>query len=134
MMCHYPGLGRASDWSNQVFSTAQPIRSTTQIWVVTHQISALVSPRSFGRETGGSVSKCWLFSQAMDSVYVIVTASSAKKKKYDSKNLKTFSRWSIDGDHFTVETADNNNNNKSLTIFIKRPFPRVQKVLYAVKI
>ena len=134
MICHYPDLGRASDWSNQVFPMAQPIRSTTQIWVVTHRISALVSQRSFGRETGGSVSKCWLFSQAMDSVYVIVTASSAKKKKYDSKNLKTFSRWSIDGDHFTVETADNNNNNKSLTIFIKRPFPRVQKVLYAVKI
>ena len=133
-MCHYPDLGRASDWSNQVFPMAQPIRSTTQIWVVTHRISALVSQRSFGRETGGSVSKCWLFSQAIDSVYVIVTASSAKKKKYDSKNLKTFSRWSIDGDHFTIETADNNNNNKSLTIFIKRPFPRVQKVLYAVKI
>ena len=68
MMCHYPDLGRASDWSNQVFPTAQPIRSTTQIWVVTHQISALVSLRSFGRETGGSVSKCWLFSQAIDSV------------------------------------------------------------------
>ena len=67
-------------------------------------------------------------------ITAIVTASSAKKKKYDSKNLKTFSRWLIDGDHFTVETADNNNNNKSLTIFIKRPFPRVQKVLYAVKI
>ena len=133
-MCHYPDLGRASDWSNQVFPMAQPVRSTTQIWVVTHRISALVSQRSFGRETGGSVSKCWLFSQAIDSVYVIVTASSAKKKKYDSKNLKTFSRWSIDGDHFTIETADNNNNNKSLTIFIKRPFPRVQKVLYAVKI
>ena len=68
-------------------------------------------------------------------ITAIVTASSAKKKKYDSKNLKTFSRWSIDGDHFTVETADNNNNNnKTLIIFIKRPFPRVQKVLYAVKI
>ena len=67
-------------------------------------------------------------------ITAIVTASSAKKKKYDSKNLKTFSRWSIDSDHFTVETADNNNNNKTLIIFIKRPFPRVQKVLYAVKI
>ena len=66
-------------------------------------------------------------------ITAIVTASSAKKKKCDSKSLKTFSRWSIDGDHFTVETADNNNN-KTLIIFIKRPFPRVQKVLYAVKI
>ena len=36
----------------------QPIRSTTQIWVVTrHQygISALVSQTSFGGETSGSV-------------------------------------------------------------------------------
>ena len=37
---------------------------TTQIWVVTrHQygISALISQTSFGRETSGSVTKCWLF-------------------------------------------------------------------------
>ena len=27
-------------------------------------ISALVSQKSFGRETSGSVNKCWLFSQA----------------------------------------------------------------------
>ena len=51
-------------------------------------------------------------------ITAIVTASSAKKKKCD---------------HFTVETADNNNN-KTLITFIKHPFPRVQKVLYAVKI
>ena len=40
---------------------------TTQIWVVTrHQcrISALVSRTSFAGETSGSVTKCWLFSQA----------------------------------------------------------------------
>ena len=46
---------------------AQPIRSTTQIWVVTrHQygISALVSQTSFGGKTSGSVAKCRLFSQA----------------------------------------------------------------------
>ena len=45
----------------------QPIRRTTQIWVVTrHQygISALVSQTSFGGETSGSVAKCRLFSQA----------------------------------------------------------------------
>ena len=45
----------------------RPIRSTTQIWVVTrHQygISALVSQTSFGGETSGSVAKCRLFSQA----------------------------------------------------------------------
>ena len=45
----------------------QPIRSTTQIWVVTrHQygISALVSQTSFGGETSGDVAKGRLFFQA----------------------------------------------------------------------
>ena len=32
-------------------------------------------------------------------------ASSAKKKIYDSKSLKTFRRWSF-GDNFTIETDD----------------------------
>ena len=63
---HYPDLGGASDWSCRVGNLFQPIRSTTQIWVVTrHQygISALVSQTSFGGETNGSVAKCRLFSQ-----------------------------------------------------------------------
>ena len=54
MMHHYPDLGSASDWLNQISHVARTIRSTTQIWVVTcHQygISALVSQVSFGRET-----------------------------------------------------------------------------------
>ena len=45
----------------------QPIRNTTQIWLVMrHQygISALVSQTSYGGETSGSVAKCRLFSQA----------------------------------------------------------------------
>ena len=57
----------ASDWLNQISHAARPIRSTTQIWVMTrHQcgISALVSQTSFGGETSGSVAKCRLFSQA----------------------------------------------------------------------
>ena len=60
MTCHYPDLGSASDWLNQISHAARPIRSTTQIWVVTrHQygISALVSQTSFGGETNGSVAK-----------------------------------------------------------------------------
>ena len=67
MTRHYPDLGSASDWLNQISHAARPIRSTTQIWVVTrHQygISGLVSQTSFGGETSGSVAKCWLFSQA----------------------------------------------------------------------
>ena len=67
MTCHYPDLGSASDWSYRVGNLIQPIRSTTQIWVVTHHqygISTLVSQTSFGGETSGSVAKCRLFSQA----------------------------------------------------------------------
>ena len=63
----YPDLGSASDCLNQISHAARPIRSTTQIWVVTrHQygISALVSQTSFGEETTGSVATCRLFSQA----------------------------------------------------------------------
>ena len=55
-------IGRRA-WENLI----QPIRSTTQIWVVTRHlygISALVSQTSFGGETSGSVAKCRLFSQA----------------------------------------------------------------------
>ena len=34
MTRHYPNLGTASDWSCRVGNLVQPIRSTTQIWVV----------------------------------------------------------------------------------------------------
>ena len=64
----YPDLSSASDWLNQISHDARPIRSITQIWVVTrHQygISALVSQTSFGGETSGSVAKCQLFSKAV---------------------------------------------------------------------
>ena len=67
MKCHYPDLGSSSDWLNQISHAARPIRSTTQIWVVTrHQygISELVSQTSFGGETSGGIAKCRLFSQA----------------------------------------------------------------------
>ena len=67
MTRHYPDLGSASDWLNQISHAARPIRSTTQIWVVTrHQygISVLVSQMSFGGETSGSMAKCQLFLQS----------------------------------------------------------------------
>ena len=69
MTHHYPDLGSASDWLNQISHAARPIRSTTQIWVVTrHQygISVLVSQTSFCGETSGAVANCRLFSQASD--------------------------------------------------------------------
>ena len=61
MMRHYPDLGSVSSWSCFVENLIQPIRSTTQISVVTrHQygISAFVSQKSFGGETSDSVAKC----------------------------------------------------------------------------
>ena len=67
MTRHYPDLGSASDWLNQISHVARPIRITTQIWVMTRHrygISALVSQTSFRGETSGGVAKCRLFSQA----------------------------------------------------------------------
>ena len=67
MTHHDPDLDSISDWLNQISHVAQPIRSTTQIWVLMrHQcgISALVSQTSLGRETSDSIAKCRLFSQA----------------------------------------------------------------------
>ena len=47
MTRHYPDMGSASDWLNQIPRAARSIRSTTQIWVVTrHQYGIL---RSFLR-------------------------------------------------------------------------------------
>ena len=62
----YPDLGSACDCLNQISHAAQPIRSSTQIWVVMrHQygISALVSQTLFHGETSGGVAQCRLFSQ-----------------------------------------------------------------------
>ena len=59
-------LKHSSDWLKLVFLATQPIRSATQIWVVTgHQygISSLVSETSSRGETSGGVAKCQLFSQ-----------------------------------------------------------------------
>ena len=58
MTRQYLDLGSASDWSYRVGNFLQPIKSTTQIWVVTcHQygISALVPQTSFRGETSGDV-------------------------------------------------------------------------------
>ena len=56
MTCHYSNLGWASDW----LVVARPIRSTTQIWIVTrhqHGISAVVPQTSFRGETKCGVVK-----------------------------------------------------------------------------
>ena len=67
MTPHYPDLGSAPDWLNEISHAARPIRSTNRIWEVTRHhygIFALVSQTSFGGETSGRVAKCRLFSEA----------------------------------------------------------------------
>ena len=54
-------------WLGHLGNFLQPIRTTTQIWVMTcHQyvISVLVSQTSFHQETSGGVAKSQLFFQA----------------------------------------------------------------------
>ena len=83
-MRHYADLGSASDWLNQISRATRPIRSTSQIWVVTrHQygISALVSQTSFGGETSGSVAKCRLFSQVKPTFVFFFTAKFEQAKE-----------------------------------------------------
>ena len=67
MTCHFPALGSATDWLKQISIAAQPIRSTTQLWVVTRHeygIYALVPQSSFFVQTSGGVEKCRALPQA----------------------------------------------------------------------
>ena len=60
-------LGSASDWLKQNSLVAQPIRSTTKLWVVhiiSYGTSALVSQTSFCEGSRGDLAKRRLFSQA----------------------------------------------------------------------
>ena len=71
MTHHYPDLGSASDWSCRMGKFIHPIRSTTDIQVVTrlqYGISVLVSQTSFRGEASGAVAKCRLFSQASNLI------------------------------------------------------------------
>ena len=54
---HYPDMASASDWLKEISLATRPIRSTTQIWVVTcHQfgITAVIAQMSFCRESSGA--------------------------------------------------------------------------------
>ena len=64
MTCHFPALGSATDWLKQISIAAQPIRSTTQLWVVTRHeygIYALVPQSSFLVQTSGGVANVGRF-------------------------------------------------------------------------
>ena len=73
---HYPDLGSAFDW---FVNLPQPIRSTTQIWVVTvhqYRIFALVPQTSFrGKISANGIAKCRLFSQASRNSDIYVSSS-----------------------------------------------------------
>ena len=81
MTRHYSDLGSASDWLKQIsHATPRPVRSTTQIWVVTchqHEISGLVSQSSIRGENSGCAAKWRLFSQAKKT----------EETKYQRKNF-----------------------------------------------
>ena len=66
MTCHYSDLGSASDWLQENSLAAQPIRSTTKIWVVTHEFLHSLLGHHFERaQISGDLVKCQLFFQAM---------------------------------------------------------------------
>ena len=68
---HYPGLCIASNRLMWISLVTQPIRSTTQIWVVMcHQygISTMVARTSFRREISGDITKWQLFSRTSRDV------------------------------------------------------------------
>ena len=76
MTRRFPDLGSSSDWLKQISHTAQPIRNTTQIWVVArlqYGVFALFSQTLGSGETNGSVAKCWLFYQAKYSPNAIMS-------------------------------------------------------------
>ena len=72
MMCHYPDLDSASDWScwegNLLNSTKHKhclvmVSDMSSVW---SEITAVIPQTSFRRETSDGFTKCQLFSQASD--------------------------------------------------------------------
>ena len=64
MTCLCPDLGSASDWLCHKGNLLQPIRNTTQAWVVTcrqYGISTLIFQVAFRGETSGGAAKGQLF-------------------------------------------------------------------------
>ena len=64
MMRHYLGLGAADLVVPLVKFASKPIRSSTQIWVVTCHQHVMSCQTSFHGETVSGVADCHLFSQA----------------------------------------------------------------------
>ena len=69
--------------------TAWPIRSNTQIWVVTcyqYGISAIVSQTTFCEEIVGGFAKCCLFSQASSTVCPLLSSPVLWRKFTNNNN------------------------------------------------
>ena len=91
MTCQNLDLDSASDWLRQICFAARPIKSTTQIWVVTrHQygISEVVSQTSFRGETSDTVAKSRLISQA-NPVHVTVKKKTLTDHRNYARMFKT---------------------------------------------
>ena len=86
-------LPSASDWLNQISHAARPIRSTTQIWVVTRHhygLSALVSQTIFGGKTHWWRREMWavlgsLFCQANLSLDELFHLKAVKKYLFQTQ-------------------------------------------------
>ena len=124
LMTHpYKDLGSASDWLKQISLAARPIRSTTQIWVVTHHqypISALV-PQTLPRgKTSRVVAKYGLFLQARDKLGCQHLDNRVMLLHHRDSLL---ARWQVQLLIFLL--ADKTNNND----FLRKPFLKVKRKL-----
>ena len=90
-------MGSACDWLKQIFLATRPIRSLTQIWLVTrHQygISALVPQTSFRWETSDGLAKCRQFSQAV------------KYHKCSFNNFPCYHNWKLRALFYRTRSRD----------------------------
>ena len=102
-------------WLKKIYHAARPIRSTTQIWVVSrhqHGISTLVSQTSFCGETSCGVAKCRLCFQTMKQVKkaIITLSFFAMKVRQPGKDLQRLGvlvvrHWEKGWQAFDVTTA-----------------------------
>ena len=88
MTRHYADLGSASDWLKQISQAARPIRSTTQIWVVTrHQYGISVLQPNL-------IQKLFIrFFFASKSLENITTYKKMKAWNVSNHNYHTYLAW-----------------------------------------
>ena len=90
MTRHYPDLGCRSDLSCRAGNLLQPIRNTTNIWILTrHQygISALVFQTSFRRETSEIREISALFSSDSAPISLLMSTNHGKYNSQFSQEL-----------------------------------------------